>query len=113
MKTFKKLITILIIIISLSSCAAMLEQRQTVVRQKNAEYIERSWPKPPFPNPDDVKRYIGEYRNTGNIFTSGQYLSITYIYNCYQGVYISVTYDNHFFPMSEWETSYYESKCIK
>lgn len=113
MKTLIKFLVAIVLILSLSSCVAMLEQRQTVVRQKNAEYIERSWPQAPYPNPDKVDKFIGEYNNTGNAFTSGQYLSITYIYNCYQGVYVAVTYDNHFFPMSKWETNYYESTCIK
>ena len=38
---------------------------------------------PPYPNPDDVQ----EYESLG-------YHSVTYIYKCYQGQYMSFTYVN-------------------
>lgn len=52
-----------------------------VITIVSCEKCSISWPDAPYGTPDDKNTYI-----------NGNYRSITYIYYCYNGKYISVTY---------------------
>ena len=57
------------------------------------------WKSAPYPNPDDVQKH-----------ERGNYKSITYVYHCLKGKYVSVTYSTY--GNNSWEKSTYESNGI-
>jgi hypothetical protein len=65
---------------------------------------EIPYPAPPFGKPDDVSKY-----------RTYDYQSITYVYFCFGGNYVSITYSRYKpqFFWDSWERSFYESECIK
>jgi len=64
---------------------------------------EIPYPAPPYGKPDDTSKY-----------DTYSYQSITYVYYCYAGNYISVTYSRYrpYQGWLSWERSTYESDCI-
>jgi len=90
MKTLKRIFGTLLIILTLSSCG-VIGMRQTIVEQKNKEYLIKRANSycAQFGQPDEVSNYDNDINYGGDE-------SLTYIYYCYKGMYIvvDVTYDN-------------------
>ena len=89
MKTMKRLLLMIALLLSLSGCLTI--QKASIIPEP---------PTPPFGIPDKIDRFNN---NDG-------YVSITYIYFCHEGKYISVEY---FYHLETWNKSIYTGNCVK
>ena len=90
----KKLLLIIGLTLLLSSCATIEDFPEMQKNQKHQA---------PYGTPDDTQ-----------VYNSSKYSTITYIYYCYQGQYVAVTYtcDDYQYNCI-WTRSIYTSSCIK
>ena len=76
----------------------MKDKAEKMKKELKAE--EESVPPPPYGTPDEKQ-----------IFEEGDYLSVSYIYNCYNGKYRNVTYKKT--KDSKWKKSEFTGNCVK